>query len=111
MYVFVRTDMPLANQLVQVGHTCLEAGARFEQLGKPCSIVLLAITCEVHLMRAVETIEQQSVRMFTFHEPDFPPGCTAACTEPVTCEKRRLFRKFRLWSADGGRAATEHQWA
>ena len=34
--------MPIANQLVQVGHACLEAGKRFNQPQQPCSLVLLS---------------------------------------------------------------------
>ena len=89
--------MPLANQLVQAGHACLEAGHRFPQPARPCHMVLFGVAAEEHLMRAVEYIEQQGIRVCTFHESDFPQGYTAACTQPVTDERRRLFRKFRLW--------------
>ena len=89
--------MPLANQLVQVGHACLEAGSRFPQPQQACSLVLLSVASEEGLMRAVESIEQRGIRVYTWHEPDFPRGFTAACSEPVSSDKRRWFRKFRLW--------------
>ena len=97
VYAFVRRDMPMANQLVQIGHACLEAGNRFDQPEHPCSLVLLSVECEEQLMRAVEFVEQRGIEVYTFYEPDFPHGCTAACTEPVAGEERRCFRKFRLW--------------
>jgi hypothetical protein len=95
--VFVRTDMPYANQLVQVGHACLEAGRRFAQPDYPCHLVLFAVASEDKLMRAVEFIQGQGIRMCTFYEVDFPRGYTAACSEPVSGRGRDLFRKFRLW--------------
>lgn len=30
VYCFVRTDIPIADQIVQVGHACIEAGKRFQ---------------------------------------------------------------------------------
>jgi hypothetical protein len=93
----VRTDIPLVNQLVQVGHACLTAGQRFPQPVQPCRMVLLAVDSEAQLMHAVELIEHQGVRLFTFYEPDFPQGYTAACSEPVAGSRKRLFKKFRLW--------------
>jgi len=93
----VRQDISLAAQLVQVGHACLEAGQRFEQPAQPCHLVLCGVSSEEQLARVVEQLEQQEVRVFLFYEPDFPRGYTAACTEPVCGERRRIFRRFRLW--------------
>ncbi len=95
--MFVRTDMPHANQLVQVGHACLEAGSRFAQPAQSCHLVLFAVASEEHLMHAVESAEQQGIRMLAFYESDFPQGYTAACSEPVNAESRHMFKKFHLW--------------
>ncbi len=89
--------MPLANQLVQIGHACLEAGHQFSWPAQSCHMVLFAVASEEQLIRAVEYIEQQGIRVHVFYESDFPQGYTAACTEPVSNERRHLFRKFRLW--------------
>ena len=95
--MLVRTDVPLANQLVQAAHACLLAGEHFPQPLQPCSLVLLAVSSQSDLLAAVEAIEYQGVKVLAFYEPDFPQGYTAACTEPIRGDRRRIFRKFRLW--------------
>jgi hypothetical protein len=96
--VLVRTDIPFANQLVQVGHACLEAGHRFPQPAEPCHLVLFGVADEDRLKRAVEAIRRQGLRVAVFYEEDYPAGHTAACTEPVPeGEQQRPFRRFRLW--------------
>jgi hypothetical protein len=43
-------------------------------------------------------IQEAGIRIEAFYEPDWDYGLTAFATEPVTQEKRSIFRKFRLWS-------------
>jgi hypothetical protein len=100
VYVLVRTDIPLADQVVQVGHACLEAGYRFKQPEVPCNLVVLKVSSEECLRFAIEEIELAGIRCAIFCEPDENMGYTAACTEPVTNFQRRLFRRFPLWSED-----------
>lgn len=95
MYVFVRTDLPLADQLVQVGHACHEAGSRFERTAEPCHLVALAVRDADALLQAVEAT---GVRFAVFWEPDDAMGYTAACSEPLYGDQRRPFRRYRLWS-------------
>jgi hypothetical protein len=105
----VRTDLPLADQMVQVGHVCLEAGAAF---GAPCHcpLVLLAVHDEAALRCVLDTCHAWNVRFCAFTEPDAaeeigsaPMGLTTACTEPVCGSRRKLFRRFRLWRPPPGR--------
>jgi hypothetical protein len=95
----VRTDIPLADQIVQVGHACLDAGNRFELTQNPCNLVLLAVHSEFDLLNTVERVEMAEVKCVTFYEPDDGLGYTAACTEPITGLNRRLFRRIPLWRA------------
>jgi len=96
----IRIDIPLADQIVQVGHVCLEAGHRFEQPQEPCRLVLLSVASEKQLQVVVEQAELSGVRCVVFYEPDDNLGWTAACTEPVTGINRRVFRRLPLWQAD-----------
>lgn len=98
MYVLVRNDLPLADQLVQVGYACLEAGSRFQPA--PCSsnLIALRVDGEVPLLASVEKIEAAGIRCIIFHEPDHGMGYTAACSEPVSGSQRRVFRTFPLWT-------------
>jgi hypothetical protein len=101
VYVFVRTDITLACQLVQVGHACLEAGRRFEGLPPHCHLVLLEVASSGLLLDAVVRTQQQGIAVECFYEPDFPAGYTAACTEPVYREHRGYFKRYRMWRSHG----------
>ena len=100
MYVLVRTDIPLADQIVQLGHACLEAGRRFKQPEIPCNLVVLKVGSEAGLRCAIEEMEIAGIGCAVFYEPDENMGYTAACTEPVTHLQRCLFRHFPLWTEE-----------
>lgn len=100
-YVLVRTDISLAQQIVQVGHACLEAGRWFVWPDTPCNLVVLSVANVSDLQAAIERIQLAEVRIALFYEPDHQLGLTAACTEPISGAFRRLFRRFPLWDADG----------
>jgi hypothetical protein len=98
--VFVRTDIPLADQIVQAGHACIEAGRAF----KPpphTNMVLLAMADEEAITKALASISPVRYEVFWEPDPAFDGkgsmGYTAACTEPVSGDARRLFRKFKMW--------------
>lgn len=91
--------MPLAQQLVQVGHACLEAGAQFQQPTEPSYLVVLGVADAVALREALAQTEAHGVRWVTFYEPDCDYGLTAACSEPLPLSHRRIFRAFQLWPA------------
>jgi hypothetical protein len=102
----VRTDIPLADQIVQVGHACLEAGRRFVWLAEPCNLVVLSVPSVAHLRDAVVRAELAGIHCAIFHEPDDEMGNTAACTEPISCDQRRMFRRYPLWGS-----AAANTWA
>lgn len=101
MYAIVRTDIPLADQLVQVGHACLEAGNRFEQTVDPANLVLLGVPSQQKLYDAIARMEAAGIRCEVFYEPDDEMGHTAVCTEPVSGLQRRVFRRYRKWREPG----------
>lgn len=51
-------------------------------------------------MQTVEELQRQGIQIAVFYEPDYNMGYTAAATEPIAADQRRLFKKFRLWTAD-----------
>lgn len=98
-YVLVRTDLPIWVQLVQVGHACITAGAKF---GCPeyHHLVLCGVPSETDLNEAAITIAAEGIGCCVFYEPDDGIGHTALCTAPVTDPlQRRFFRRFPLWPA------------
>lgn len=96
-YVLVRRDLPIAVQLVQVGHACLEAGASFPQPSSSCRLVVLPRDSEQSLVTTVQEAEYHGIPMRLFHEPDGAVGYTAACSAPVRGRLRRFFRRIPLW--------------
>jgi hypothetical protein len=90
--------------MVQIGHACIEAGARFTP-PEHCHMALLAVKDEDALLKAKERVESMGIQMQMFWEPDpidgqeGPMGFTAACSEPICGDQRRAFKKYNLWKA------------
>lgn len=97
----MRTDIPLADQLVQVGHVCIEAGNQFHLPPLPCYLALLGVPSKDVLLEAVARLEIAGVRCAVFYEPDDGLGYTAVCTEPIIGDRRKLFKRFSLWTEPG----------
>src|SRR4051812_43994313 len=92
-------DMPLAQQIVQVGHACLLAGQRFAPPADTCHLIVLGVLSVEHLRDVVAETAWAGVRWAVFHEPDDGLGDTAACTAPLLGVARRVFRRLPLWQA------------
>jgi len=93
----VRTDIPLADQIVQVGHACLEAGFKFQKPNKTIHLVVVCVESKIQLLAALERVNLRGIQFVLFHEPDDQMGYIAACTQPLTVSYRREFRDFPLW--------------
>lgn len=100
-YVLVRTDLPLASQMVQVCHACRIAGARFV-MPAYAHLVILQVSNEAELDAAREHIRRRAIRCVSFSEPDGLVGSTAICTEPVGKLGRPVFNRYKLWKAPEG---------
>lgn len=104
MYVLVRRDLPLADQIVQAAHAAQESGARF---GCPeaCHMVMCGVDNESELMKAASRCVDQGVELALFYEPDPieeggpAMGHTALCTQPVYGHQRRIFRRYQTWKS------------
>jgi hypothetical protein len=92
----VRADLPLPDQIVQVGHACLEAGHRF-QPDAGCHLIVLAVADQIELAQVINRLAAIDIRCAAFYEPDNDFGLTAICTEPIADQRRRFFRYYPLW--------------
>lgn len=95
-YVFVRTDIPLEDQLCQVGHACLVAGKEFGA-GDRCNIVLNAVRTQSELLHVADYLYSNKILFSLYEEPDENMGHTALCTQEVPIEKKELFKKYNCW--------------
>jgi hypothetical protein len=98
----VRTDLPLADQIVQVGHACLEAGVRFGcRPDRTWHLVVLGVPNLLTLDAYARACRHAGLAAVIFDEPDDGLGHTALCSAPLTREAGRLFRRLRLWRSPG----------
>lgn len=99
-YVLVRTDMPLAQQLVQATHASAEAARLFYEAHHGISrAVLLRVKDSAALSRAQTRLTREGVLFTTFFEPDFGIGYSALATAPLPPGSRSVFRHWQLWEA------------
>jgi len=100
VYVLVRTDISLEQQLVQASHAALEAGFRFAAPREVSSVIVLAVPSRDALLQASARLQQRGVDHELFFEPDFGMGHSALATRPLTAKKERhLMRKYPLYQA------------
>lgn len=98
MYVFVRKDLPLTDQMVQASHAALEAGIVFGAGSKePSSLIVLSVPDKDALLAAQAYCEEQGIETELFFEPDWDYGYTAFGTQPITQKQRPLLKRFPLW--------------
>lgn len=105
-YVFIRQNIPLADQICQVAHACLEAGRRFAP-PEHANLVLLAVNDEKSLLKVEEKCKKHGVNYAITFEPDpietggtGQMGHTCVATGPISGETRNTFRNYNLWKAD-----------
>lgn len=104
VYVFVRRDIPLVQQIVQSSHACHHAG---QDLGAPsgCHLVLFQVADQHSLISIGEHFVNKGVPFHAFYEPDpiwgqdetVPMGYSALCTKPLVGEERRIMEAYDLW--------------
>ena len=98
-YVFVRTDLTAAQQIVQAAHATYEAGWMFKVTKEPLHLILFGVKDEAALIKASARIGMFGVDHSKFFEPDLP-GYTAIATEPLYGEQREVRRKYDLYLPD-----------
>jgi hypothetical protein len=104
--VLVRADLSPSQQVVQSAHAVLEASRQRlipPEIPHP-HLVVCGVADHEELTRECERLAHHGVRVALFTEPDIlDAGAreTAVATEPITPERRRLFRRYRLLGARG----------
>lgn len=108
IYVFVRTDLVLPQQAVQVGHAAAEAGSLFYRPAEHgvASLILLQVADDKALRHANNLLAERGIQSIAFFEPDqdatqlpgSPVGYSAIGTQPVPISDWGFFRKWRLWN-------------
>lgn len=101
VYILVRTDIPLAQQMVQASHAALEAGFAFNAPHEPAHLVMLAVSDAASLLEASAHLDRYAIEHKLFFEPDDDMGHSALATRPVHGAERRLLRGYPLHRPEG----------
>lgn len=94
MYTFIRTDLSIAQQIVQHGHATYAIGTNIANNCIP-SIVLIGTNNEDGLLKISQFLIDHHIKHKMFFEPDINQY-TSIATIPVHGDDRKLFRKFKL---------------
>lgn len=93
MYLFVRRDLSMPQQIVQASHASACIGQEFHA---DTNIVLLDCEHEIHLKDIAEHLESHKVSFTIFYEPDVDQY-TSIATEPLCGAKRNCMKKYQLY--------------
>ena len=98
VYTWIRTDLPIEQQIVQAAHSALEAGRSHHKPQAVSHLILLEAKSEDHLCRIAEDLDLLGIAHHMFFEPDYDRGYTSITTEPLyTKEQRKYFFKHNLY--------------
>lgn len=93
LYAFVRTDIPVIHQAVQLGHAVYEASCD----ERHPSFVFLAVDNEEQLQKAMSRAFYNGIDIYPFYESYLDWGLTAFAINGITKENRHLFKEYKLW--------------
>lgn len=100
--MFVRTDIPIEQILVQASHAALESGIHLEQNNKePSSLIVIQVKNKQRLQKSLQDIRQKGIHCIEFFEPSWEYGLTSFATRCVVEEERFLFKKYQLFKWKG----------
>lgn len=95
-YVFVRTDIPPADQMCQAIHAAATAGKWFKH-ANTTNLVCLGVPSLDELKKVEDKCSKHDIQFFTHFEPDDDLKECALATATVFDEKRRVFSGYPLW--------------
>jgi hypothetical protein len=98
VYVLVRTDITVEQQVVQASHAAFEAGMRWHAPGaEVASLIVLGVPHKESLTRAARKLAGLGVDHHVFFEPDFGMGESALGTRPLVGAERAALAGYPLW--------------
>ena len=97
VYIFIRQDLPIAQQIVQTNHATFALASRFGDIDEVPNIVLIGVPDVAALRAACKLLSDNLIAHHSWHEPDFDYGFTAITTEPVAGAQRACLAHYRTW--------------
>lgn len=96
VYVFVRQDLPLSQQLVQSNHAVFSLATLTRQESVP-NIIAIGVPDKPALERVLAKLKANQIPHYAWHEPDYDYGFTSIATVPLTVEQKQVLENYRLW--------------
>ena len=98
--VIVRTDITMAQQMVQACHASSMAGAAFDGWSENTRMALLATDSEDAMIEVANKLKKHGIAFCDFFEPDHGLGLTAIACAPIPWGKaRKALPHLPLWVA------------
>ena len=82
-YTFIRTDLPIEQQIVQAAHSAMESGREFPAPATPTHLILLEAKSQSQLEHIAADLRERNIKFSLFWEPDWNRGYTSLTTEPL----------------------------
>ena len=99
-YLFIRQDLPIAQQIVQTNHATYHMAVSHPHTDKTAipSIVLIGVPNKKALERIIVKLRQNNIEHTPFFEPDWEMGLSAIATSPnLSYEQRAALRNYSIW--------------
>jgi len=96
VYIFVRQDISLPQQIVQSNHATLSFSSHHGVEGIP-NIVLIGVPNVAALKEACALLSANQIPHWSWTEPDFNLGFTAICTAAISGSERLCLAHYRTW--------------
>jgi hypothetical protein len=97
VYVFVRQDIPLPQQLVQAAHAVFGMTSLSPHGEGSPNIIVIGMPHLASLLKAAKKLKAAQVPHFDWHEPDGDLGFTAIATLPLHGAQKEPLANYRLW--------------
>lgn len=100
VYVLVRTDLPISQQVVQAIHSSMIATQSHGRVTEDTRLALLSVKNEEHLLEIEEKCKINNISYEKFWEPDNMIGWSALTTEPIKRNQGKVFKSLSLWNPE-----------
>ncbi len=101
IYHFIRKDIPVVAQIIQMGHAIDRIALCQEYYDDCAHTVLFEVPDEAAIIEVTKYLESQGLQqnrdLVTFEETAWPIGFNSIATRPFVGDERRIFEPFTLY--------------
>lgn len=96
VYVFIRTDIPAEQQVVQSCHAVFHMAELYIPDRQTPNIIVIGVPHLTALNRVKTKLQANQIPHYAWTEPDFDMGETAIATVPLDSEQREVLKNYRV---------------